>query len=414
MALHHREIEDLLNKLANGTISDQERLTLARLASGDPFLQDAIEGYETLDRDQSFHLAELKHRVRQKTGKHLLPKKAHFWRIAASVLFLITTLGLMFFGSQREFTGDHSHPIATIQTAPELAEDAIGDDTGSRDARDLATLDKEQSTSENRFLAESPGDQEETKNPEVQNTDTGESATGLDESHLSAARLTEKAESTAGAASTAEPSRQEIRTQIAGRVFDDAGNPLIGANVRPLKSDEVVTTDLEGRFMIDSNVLDNGLEISYAGYETRQIRSEAVEVMDSIALDQDQPAMDEIVLHNFKKEIASRPEAARSGKDQSSKIKSTASYGPLVGWSKYLAYIEQNRKLPEAARKAGISGTVELSFYIDQHGLPQDIRILQSLGYGCDTEAIRLLRQGPRWHTLNSPTDSIALSIVFK
>jgi TonB family protein len=161
-------------------------------------------------------------------------------------------------------------------------------------------------------------------------------------------------------------------------------------------------------------MIQNGVEIAYAGFETRRISPQSMVEMDSIVLKEDQPAMAEIVLHHSKEEPAGKHIAARSSETQYSKMKTRAFDGPVIGWPKYLAYLEQNRRLPEAARKAGISGTVELSFYIDQQGKPQNIKILKSLGYGCDPEAIRLLQQGPSWNPSTSTTDPYVLSITFE
>lgn len=47
---------------------------------------------------------------------------------------------------------------------------------------------------------------------------------------------------------------------------------------------------------------------------------------------------------------------------------------------------------PAPAREAGIEGTVHLRYDIDHRGAVVDARVIAGLGYGCDEEAIRLVK----------------------
>ena len=59
-------------------------------------------------------------------------------------------------------------------------------------------------------------------------------------------------------------------------------------------------------------------------------------------------------------------------------------------------YIMTNLKYPESAKAAEVSGTVRLSFVVETDGAVSNIIVEQSVGGGCDNEAIRLLQQ-TRW-----------------
>lgn len=59
-------------------------------------------------------------------------------------------------------------------------------------------------------------------------------------------------------------------------------------------------------------------------------------------------------------------------------------------------YIPKELKYPEQAFAREISGIVTLDFIIEQDGLPSNIVIRESVGGGCDNEAIRLIK-GLRW-----------------
>lgn len=56
------------------------------------------------------------------------------------------------------------------------------------------------------------------------------------------------------------------------------------------------------------------------------------------------------------------------------------------------AFIAANLVYPEAAIRQSLSGTVKVGFIVEPHGRPSNISILNSLGAGCNEEAIRLVR----------------------
>ena len=68
--------------------------------------------------------------------------------------------------------------------------------------------------------------------------------------------------------------------------------------------------------------------------------------------------------------------------------------GGMVGWNKYLA---ENMKYPEEAKKMGVQGTVIIVFVITTDGFIKDVEVLRGIGGGCDEEAIRVVKNGPKW-----------------
>lgn len=55
-------------------------------------------------------------------------------------------------------------------------------------------------------------------------------------------------------------------------------------------------------------------------------------------------------------------------------------------------FIAENLKYPKEALEAGIEGTVELSYVVDGLGKVIGVEVKTGLGYGCDEEAIRLVK----------------------
>lgn len=55
-------------------------------------------------------------------------------------------------------------------------------------------------------------------------------------------------------------------------------------------------------------------------------------------------------------------------------------------------YIKNNLKYPESALKNQIEGTVITTATIDDNGDVLNVKVLKGLGFGCDEEAIRLVK----------------------
>ena len=85
---------------------------------------------------------------------------------------------------------------------------------------------------------------------------------------------------------------------VTGKVTDDKGSPLAGANVKVRGTNNGVTTDNEGRFVL-KNVADNAvLEISYVGLEMKTFTVRSAGFVN-IALDQKLSMLDETVVIGY-------------------------------------------------------------------------------------------------------------------
>lgn len=60
-------------------------------------------------------------------------------------------------------------------------------------------------------------------------------------------------------------------------------------------------------------------------------------------------------------------------------------------------FLGRHIKYPETASKANVQGRVFLSFVVTETGETEDIVVLKGIGYGCDTEAVRVLKLFPKW-----------------
>lgn len=65
---------------------------------------------------------------------------------------------------------------------------------------------------------------------------------------------------------------------------------------------------------------------------------------------------------------------------------------PVGGWDVFREHLRQNARLTPEARDHNVSGTVRLQFVVGADGEPRNFLITRYLGYGCDEEAIRLVK----------------------
>jgi TonB family protein len=87
---------------------------------------------------------------------------------------------------------------------------------------------------------------------------------------------------------------------------------------------------------------------------------------------------------------------------------------PADGWSNYKTYLVNNINVPEDLRRTEEpEGQVQLSFEVNQEGNPINIRVEKSLCEKCDEEAVRVVKQGPKWKKKNKKAKRITISVPF-
>jgi len=81
-------------------------------------------------------------------------------------------------------------------------------------------------------------------------------------------------------------------------------------------------------------------------------------------------------------------------------------------------YISQNINYPVNTKNKGINGTVILTFVINKDGSLSNIHVIKGLDRACDSEAVRLVRNMPKWIPGKNKGKTVkvvfALPITFK
>jgi TonB family protein len=62
-----------------------------------------------------------------------------------------------------------------------------------------------------------------------------------------------------------------------------------------------------------------------------------------------------------------------------------------------IAFLGQNIRYPEQAKKNGVQGKVFVTFVVETDGSISNVKVLRGIGGGCDEEAVRVIKMMPKW-----------------
>lgn len=93
---------------------------------------------------------------------------------------------------------------------------------------------------------------------------------------------------------------------------------------------------------------------------------------------------------------------------------------PASGYPSYYRYIKKSLQYPEEAKRHNAEGQVFVEFVVKKDGSLEDVRVQpgKGIGYGCDEEAVRVVKQGEKWKPAINKGEPVAqrvtLPIKFK
>ena len=116
--------------------------------------------------------------------------------------------------------------------------------------------------------------------------------------------------------------------------------------------------------------------------------AERVEIQATTAMEIDMPPVDE-----DRAVEAPRPLSDKEYQELYGSVQAAYSAGNQT----FYDMLSRRIKMPDAAKAKGIKGNVEVSFLVSINGVLEDIKVSNSLGYGCDEEAIRVIKSLGNW-----------------
>lgn|GEM_PF-2404854 len=194
---------------------------------------------------------------------------------------------------------------------------------------------------------------------------------------------------------------QVVQRQIKGTITDSEKNPLPGVNVLVGSNAKGVVTDANGEFILLASSEENSLFVNYLGVKDEEVVLEEGDNEVNITIDEELETFSEVVVSSYMKKRPLNKNATGSViylDREDLGLPTIVTYAsPKGGMKAFKAHLETNMRYPSKALEENIKGTVKLGFVVTKSGKVRDIQVLRSLGYGCDEEAIRLLKTGPDW-----------------
>ena len=419
-----------IEKYWNGKLSPAEMHAMEKAAMNDPFLADALEGYKNASLAG---LVSLKERLDKRLGAVVpilnLKRKRSTWVRAAAAVIIIVGVGLLV--QQLVFNDRNKNSIATLEKddkKPEsvanndqIAPDSInkqaptqpGSVANKREQKVTTTPNAEgyiysnpdttRKTSERGVvLKKTENESAPAANAQVianaeikdeavkirsEGRDVNDTSKSLNEKKLNSSPTAARAKVNQAYYENDKKSEAAIalNNKFNYRVVDDQKNPVPFANVMNTSDNVGTYTDIRGNFNLVSS--DSVLYV--------QIRSLGYDAANYKLVPSNAQSGDLVLKEDERKETfaQNRKVVSSLSRKDSAEIEE-----PEVGWGFYNTYVANNIQIPDIVRPKNTRSDVELSFDIDVTGQPINIKVTRSSQCKkCDDEAIRLLKEGPKW-----------------
>jgi hypothetical protein len=449
-----------IRKYLDGELDARAMHLLERRAQDDPFLMDALEGFENAGSDQQAQLNELAGRLNQRVAKkerRIIPMR--IIAIAASVL-IIFSVGVWWLNGSHpanklkialnvkpvvkttpakpaDTTAPNKQTIATAKAIQrpavriqkvtgQVSPDAVAMQPvpvapgNLADAKIKDSVPKDITPLNETIVTEYTGKRKK---------DTTGSASIAGLANAKKARVTNPDQllpgQAPGAADNNSPvtnpakdmiiqgktiapkSLQQISTVdknyasskkvINGQVVSkDDGLPIPGATVRVKGTTTGVVTDVNGRFTLPADNNGSSLVIGFIGYQTQEVNAVTRDSMKTISLQPNNSSLAEVVVTNYNPKSNAEEPAVTNAH-------------PKAGWSSFRKYLKENAHSPD-----GKTGVVKLSFTVDNNGAISNITIKKGISQATDQAAIDLVADGPDWAgNTNGKPETVSLKVKF-
>ncbi|WP_195355151.1 carboxypeptidase-like regulatory domain-containing protein [Bacteroides ovatus] len=186
------------------------------------------------------------------------------------------------------------------------------------------------------------------------------------------------------------------KNMIKGRVTDEKGEPLIGASVTYKGTNIGTITNMNGEFSLVKKDDKKRLTAEYIGYDPVEIRVDTSRTM-LIAMNENKQALNEVVVVGYGAKKNKKSTTLGSDAKVKEQAEKEITPQPAIGKRNYQKYLKENIVRPTDEKCAQVKGKVVLTFLVNKEGRPFYIKVKESLCESADKEAIRLIQEGPDW-----------------
>ena len=400
-----------LKEYIQGKRHGKEANRLEREAMSDPFLQDAIDGYDSVAGDHLSAIEKLEKKVAAKPSR--TDKRVWIWATAA---LLVLLLGIPFLLRQPALneemiiasnesgrddtemtTPENDSVLMTTHRAVEAEKKALPDHISEEKGNDeekrmddvtvLTIPAGEAPVRQKKQLVETSVNRNPLKQPRILDRSIQERLQGSVAGIAVTSENEQRAEERIHIRGISTPGQSD-RKLVQGRLTDETGDPLIGANVNLQNSTVGTVTDTEGNFTIDLPKETQGtLLASYIGMENREIP--LVEHIGTVVMEADTDLLSEVVVVGY---------GTQRKKVETGAVTKQTEVIPTFGEAEFIRYFEENydKQICEELAVAFV-----VTFFIDSNGHPGSIHIKENNCPAMVTEIKRLLLGSPLWSDVN-------------
>ena len=183
---------------------------------------------------------------------------------------------------------------------------------------------------------------------------------------------------------------------IKGRVTNEKGEPLIGASVTYKGTNIGTITNMNGEFSLVKKDDKKRLTAQFIGYDPVEIRVDTSRTM-LIAMNENKQALNEVVVVGYGAKKNKKSVTAGTVVKRNEQANKDITPQPVIGKRKFQKYLKENLVRPTDEKCAQVKGKVVLTFLVNKEGRPFSIKVKESLCESSDKEAIRLIQEGPDW-----------------
>jgi hypothetical protein len=450
-----------IRKYLSGQMNAADMNALEKAALDDPFLADAIEGYQNAKEEHadeliSTHLDALKKQLSNKTHTGTqAPVRSFRWQWAAAAVLLIVGTIVVYTNVNRSDAPGNTIAInetdSKIQRAESLKKD-IADSvtTGDTDLaksnpanKDTEALKNKSTVSSEKELnrpAPSNGLTSRSQDPNIVTAPAAPKAeaverkdssilSGADDKDIAVSKTAAEEKNTKEAEQlekkadelvvVADPSKKQSKSKspaavnnpglnyFSGKVVDTNNRPIANATVQLANTRNGYVTDQYGNFRFSSTDTAVNVNVSVLGYGTQSFRLNNSTPINQLQLQPSNSALSEVVI--TKPADTRKKESARYKTNYPKVMVQDAE--PVNGWIEFEKYIEANKKTISGADNR--QGEVVVSFSVNRQSELTSFKIEQSLSPAHDAEAIRLVKEGPPWRLIKGKKAKITVIIRF-
>jgi hypothetical protein len=423
-----------------GRLSPEAMHAMEKAALDDPFLADAMEGYEAMNgKELQQQLNEAKAQIAAKENtKKATPVITVFkwWHAAAAVIVLAGGIGLAYLFNRPSTVNNENVSIADLKqkdsseqvAVAETKSDSIAARSDSQQQRVVVIKDnpkpliaqlktKQVSDSTTVAMNENADKAEEKvkpgliRNDESKEVATEDNATNMPSAAApAAASKAFKKDANNGAEGYNNTSLSKnnavLRNYFSATVTAPDNTPLPFANVLVLDENVGTYADAKGRFKLAAADSILNIRVRAAGFMSQVYPIKSNIADNRIVLNEQQVAAKDIVQFKNKKLPGTMPKITVQ-------LDTLLNVEPEDGWSNYDTYLSNNVMPDPSIADKNIHGEVEVTFDVHKDGTLSNMNIAKSLCAACDAEALRVIKEGPQWKVKKGKKEKGKVKVKF-